>query len=428
MGRGAQQATKSPCSGCRAWVAALLAAAQCVGRAGASRNPVRSLLLELEAHVGPGINVSSAHSTPRDGHASDKVFNPKPLYNSMPGTDPDWVGLSPHKLMEEEQALPAHQHLEDLTKVVDHRRFHGFGGWLSPTAWEVLLNVGSGTGAAPGSTGDLMLDQDLMRRMRFQDKVVMVLLLVAYAGSLAFSANLAYRQSLNNSPITYYADPRFYTQVSESHDLEDFLDAFNCPPKEVQLQITGFTPMPPLHDSFVDAAVDWLGSRYRIAFSFALDLSPWVVHDDREGVGSSAGISAEDTQRLRNFLQQDANDLAAVQIQKEVRWSDWEELATNIKHQIRQNGFHGIIHVCCAEDEVMTIYKNKTWANFMHRRATKVLCALSLVGWIIYQPYMWLRHQALVVTSHYRVDVAISSYWPLIRDKVGPDGFNSNAQ
>jgi len=306
----------------------------------------------------------------------------------------------------------------------------GISKWFSPWTWNLLLNIGSGTGAAPGGTGDLVLDQELMRRMRLQDKVVMMLLLVAYLGCLAFSANLAYRQSLNNSPVTYYGDPRYYTQTIDTHDLEDFLEAFNTPPKEAQLQITGFEPLPPLHESFVDAAVDWLGSRYRISFSFALDLSPWVVHDGGQaaaGAGSGAGVSVEDLERLRDFLEHDTNDLAALQIHKEIHWPDWEELATNIKHQIRQRGFNGIIHVCCAEDEFMTVYKNKPWANFMHRRVTRVLCILSIVGWFIYQPYMWLRHRSLVVTSRHRVDVAIGSYWPLIADKVGPNGFSTSA-
>mmetsp|Transcript_49480 Transcript_49480/g.143524 ORF Transcript_49480/g.143524 Transcript_49480/m.143524 type:complete len:408 (+) Transcript_49480:108-1331(+) len=335
---------------------------------------------------------------------------------------------------ESSQFRPLNYKVEESFPKDVHRFLHSrdnasTGKVLSTWARSFLVSMGSGTGAAPGSTGDLALDHLIMQRMRFQDKVVMILLLVAYAGALAFSAYFTYRQSMNTSPVTYYADPRYYTQVTDGNELEDFLDAFNIPPKDVQLQITGFEPTLNFHESFVDVDVDF-GSRYRTAFSFALDLSFWLVPDSRYsaggGIGSGAGISTEDLERLADFLEHNGNDLASVEIRKEVHWSDWEELATNIKHQIRQGGFTGIIHICCAEDEVMSIYKNKSWANFMHRHATKVACALSIVGWVIYQPYMWFRHRALVVTSHYCVDVAISTYWPLIADKVGPEGFSAH--
>lgn len=416
---------------CRGRAVAVFVAAHCFWGAAASRHPLKQQSL-LEA------SSADAHERRKLGAIAHQAIKASLKGKELPilhlNNDPH--PFFEHLLPDDDWNRPQRAEVRsgvyepplDLPKV-NNSLASGLGKWLPPAAANLLLNIGSGTGAAPGSTGDLLLDQELMRRMRFQDKVVMLLLLAAYAGSLAFSATLAYRQSLNSSPVNYYADPRYYTQVIETHDLEDFLDAFNHPPKDVQLQITGFVPLPPLHESFVDAAVDWLGSRYRVAFSFALDLSPWVVHDDREpatGIGSGAGVSTEDLERLRDFLEHDTNDLAAVQIRKEVHWSDWEELATNIKHQIRQGGFNGIIHVCCAEDEIMTVYKNKPWANFMHRRATKVLCALSIVGWFVYQPYMWFRHRALVVTSRYRVDVAIRNYWPLIADKVGPEGFSSS--
>jgi len=298
---------------------------------------------------------------------------------------------------------------------------------LPAFAWKNMIDMGSGTGAAVGGTGDLILDEELLRRIRFQNKVVVIMLLLGYVCCLAFGVVSSYRQSRNSSPVKYYADPRFYTHSVESEELEDFLSAFNVPPEDAQLQITGFVPAPAFEERLPDAAVAWLDSRYRVAFSFALDLSLWLVPDDRVvGTGGVTGVSAEDLECLADFLHHDENDLSAVQIQKKVHWSDWEELATNIKHQIRQGGFAGIIHIRCADDEIMTIYKNNTWANFMHRRATKVLCALSLLGWLVYEPYMWLRHRTLVVTSHYRVDMAIGSYWPLIADKVGPDGFSAS--
>lgn len=323
-----------------------------------------------------------------------------------------------------------------------------------PTVEQVMTDIGGGTGATVGGTGDIVLDRDLLRRMRYQDKAVMCLLLLAYTGSLAFSASLAYRQAANDSPVTYYADPRFYNHAVDTDDLETFLDVFNQPPKDVQLQVSGLLPLPPLPEYADNAAVEWLGTRYRAAFSFALDLSPWVV---RHGEGSDAGsrvpettqareetderrtavaggsteeaatvgVSARDLEKLHDWLAHNRNDLAVINLKKEVVWNEWEALATNIKHQIRQAGFTGIISVRRTEEDNMIVYKNRPWANFMHSRTTKVLCALSLLGWFIYQPYMWLRYQSTTVVSRYRVDVSVGQYWSLIVDKIGPDGFDS---
>lgn len=296
---------------------------------------------------------------------------------------------------------------------------------------DLLMNIGGGTGASISGTGDTMMDQELLRRMRYQDKAVMLLLLLAYTGSLLFSASIAYRQAMNESPVVYYADPRLHNLTMETEDVESFLEIFNQPPGDAQLQVTGLVPLPPLPDYVVDAAVMWLGARYRIAFSFALDLSPWLVRCGDDGntdegeSGWAAGVPHEDIERLRQYLEQDTNDLSFVEMQKEVEWKDWEELATNIKSQIRQGGFNGLISVRRNCEEVVGVHKNKVWANFMHSRTNKVLLALSVLGWFVYQPYMWLRHHSITVRCKYRVDIGIGQFWPLIAGKIGPDGFNS---
>lgn len=302
---------------------------------------------------------------------------------------------------------------------------------------DMLMNLGGGTGATVGGTGDVSLDQDLLRRMRFQDKAVMLLLLLAYTGSLAFSASLVYRQAGNDSPILYYADPRFHNIAVDEDDIEGFLEAFNQPPKETHLQVTGLLPLPNLPESFLDHGVDWMGSRYRVAFSFALDLSPWIVRcevptDEGQGQGAIAqseaadGIRAGDLQRLADFLAYNRNDLAVLELKKEVDWNDWEELAMNIKHHIRQTGFRGVTTVTRSGAEIVTVHKNRPWANFMHSRTTKVLCALSIFGWMIYQPYMILRNSSTAIRSRFKVDVDIRNYWSLISDKIGSEGFDIN--
>jgi hypothetical protein len=300
---------------------------------------------------------------------------------------------------------------------------------LVPPAGEhlpILMALGGGTGASIGGTGRSAVDRDLLRRMHYQDKAVMFLVLVVYLVALAFSANLTYRQATNNSPVTYYADPRFHNYVMEGHELDVFLEAFNQAPKNISLQVAGFVPVPEENSS----SVRWRGEDFQVAFTFSLDLSPWVVREiQMEGMRSSQtrtlheGMLPEDRSSLNHTMVHDTNDLSYFELSKEVRWPDWEELATNIKHQIRQRGFTGVISVDKSEKEEVRVYKNRPWANFMHARATRVLCALSVVGWLIYVPYMWLRCKKVSLRSQFRVDCDISEYWNLIEDKLTPDGF-----
>ncbi|CAK0885805.1 unnamed protein product, partial [Prorocentrum cordatum] len=69
--------------------------------------------------------------------------------------------------------------------------------------------------------------------------------------------------------------------------------------------------------------------------------------------------------------------------------------------------FTGIISIDRTESDSMQIYKNKQWANFMHSKTLKVILALSLVGWVAYLPYMYLRSSVVRVRSFFRVDIAI---------------------
>jgi len=294
---------------------------------------------------------------------------------------------------------------------------------------EVLMALGGGTGASIGGTGVLEMDQDLVRRMRYQDKAVMLLLLFMYFVTLGFSASFSYKQALNNSPVTFYADPRYHDMVTEGHDQDVFLQNFTGAPKDVRLQITGFVPV----SSGVIGSIEWQGEYYYDAFSFALDLSPWVVREGStdgsvpgpwsDNIPLVDGVVADDLENVNYYITQNRNDLAVLDFQKEVAWPSWEELATNIKHRIRQQGFPGIVSIHKTDCDNVSIYKNTAWANFMHSRTTKVLCALSVLGWVFYLPYMWLRCTSTTVRSRYKVDIPISDYWQLISDKLTADGF-----
>lgn len=306
------------------------------------------------------------------------------------------------------------------------------------TPKQLIVALAGGTGASLGDTGNILLDRDLALRMRLQDEAALLLLLLVYFVTLFFSASLAYRQAGNNSPVSYYADPRFYTSSMEGHDPDLFIEAFNTAPKGVHLRVAGFTPSP--EDSV--GGIMWRGDRYSVDFTFALDLSPWIIREpnathNEATSGADApdvpaadvrpvlneGVVVEDVDKLTRFLATDKNDMAIVDLHKEILWHRWEDLATNIKHQIRQSGFNGIIGIDRTENDIMSVYKNKRWANFMHSKALKVILALSMVGWLFYVPYMWLRCKSISIRSYYRVDIDISEYWRLINENLSAHGF-----
>merc|ERR1740138_1636791 len=134
-------------------------------------------------------------------------------------------------------------------------------------------------------------------------------------------------------------------------------------------------------------------------------------------------VEAEDLGELRDFLAFNRNDLATVEVKKEISWKDWEELATNIKHRIRQSGYQGELCIERTNVDNLTVYKNLQWANFIHSKALKVIVALSIFGWAFYAPYLWLRCTVLAIRSRHRVDITIDEYWPLIADHLTANGF-----
>eukprot|EP00932_Pfiesteria_piscicida_P005031 SRR837773.14937.p1 GENE.SRR837773.14937~~SRR837773.14937.p1 ORF type:complete len:298 (+),score=31.72 SRR837773.14937:59-895(+) len=154
-----------------------------------------------------------------------------------------------------------------------------------------------------------------------------------------------YRQVHNDSPVRYYADPRFYHQSMDSACFEDFSRSFVQLPKNIFLQVTGYIPAGDVQ-SLLDGrreVIEWHGSLYRVAFTFSLDLSQWVhqLDDDSRTATSSDNqdiLSADDVKKIRHFLEHDGNELSSLVIRKKVQWPGWEDLATNIKQKIKQEG------------------------------------------------------------------------------------------
>lgn len=290
---------------------------------------------------------------------------------------------------------------------------------------KLLLALGSGTGAVHGASGSDIAHRDMRSMMRYQDKAVLIMLFIVYSTTLGVGASLAYRQSCNDSLVEYYAHPGRHPDMStEDTDFPGFVEAFAQVPKDVLLQVTGFVPIEdPDHES-----VDWNGQYYRVGFDFTLDLSPWVARLGNDNGGEVVdGMLIGDRGELQHFLHCNTNDLATVEVQKDVVWHGWEELATNLKNQIRQKGFSGVISVRRCDVSPLTVHKNRPWANFLHSRLTKVLCALSLLGCLVYMPYMWFRSTRLVVHIRYKIDLPIAQYWRIIVDQLCENGFQSEA-
>jgi len=172
----------------------------------------------------------------------------------------------------------------------------------------------------------------------------------------------------------------------------------------------------------------WNGEHYRTCFAWSFDLSPWIERDDARSALTSRieGFQPEDFSKVEHFLEYDGNDLAFVEISKEISWDGWEELATNIKQTIRQQGFTGIISVQPSQTETVRVHKNTPWANFMHARTTFMLCCLSTFGLFVYLPYTWLRSRKVAVSSQHSVRISIAEYWPFIADKLNVENLLDN--
>jgi len=295
------------------------------------------------------------------------------------------------------------------------------GRWLSISNSPVLLALAGGIGASVGNTGSIILDRDLIRRMKVQDVTVMMLLLLAYFSTLFFSGCLAHRQAHNNSRAKYYADPRVFVASCDSRYTGSFLEAFNTQPRQVLLTVSGYRQV----QLNAPHGFHWKDGTYVLAFSFALDLTPWVERGQEveQDDDPAVGISEQDLDKLSDFLANDKNELAIVELDKRINWDNCDDLALNIKSMIRQQGFDGMLHVHRTEVEEMPIYRNTQWANFLHSKALKVLLALSVFGWIIYGPYMWFRCKKLTIRCNHHINMPVDAYWENISAGLTAQGF-----
>lgn len=270
------------------------------------------------------------------------------------------------------------------------------------------------------------------RHVLYQNQAVLVLLVMVYVVFITSSLSVMYQQVRNRSSVTFYADPREEQLTIDDHRLDTFLDMFNRAPKQHHLQVSGFVKTPQAWESMVagPGITEWNGESYMLAFSFALDLANWIARGDGADHGhvpaNRHGVSSDGLRQLHRFLRAEGNSLACVELRKDIDWPQWEDLATNIKLRIKQSGFNGLVTVHRPSFETLHVHKNTHWANFMHNRVTKALLALTIVGWLFYLVYMWLRCTKLVVSTRHRVDIDISRYWAFIDYELGERGFRAD--
>eukprot|EP00397_Hematodinium_sp_SG-2012_P060197 GEMP01078070.1.p1 GENE.GEMP01078070.1~~GEMP01078070.1.p1 ORF type:complete len:131 (+),score=29.87 GEMP01078070.1:282-674(+) len=126
---------------------------------------------------------------------------------------------------------------------------------------------------------------------------------------------------------------------------------------------------------------------------------------------------------IREFLL--SNELRHLSISKETRWEDWEELATNVKKKLRSLGYTGITACDFVGNDVVNVYRNEPWANFVYNRATRSLCALSIIGLFIYFPYMHFKSKTMRAKCKYQVRIGIEEFWQIVESRLSATaGFN----
>lgn len=258
--------------------------------------------------------------------------------------------------------------------------------------------------------------------------VVLVLALLACAFSL-------YLASQDQSPVKFYSEktPDRDRMVCTEVSREAFLRAFNCKPQRPHLRLVGrlqreSTICSLLRDGEVFFALREMAIGLKknfplcrffrrsptvVVFDVSLDLTPFITSDGSISAGQDVAV-------LDEYLAS-CNPLTICVLTKRVTWSRWEDVATNIKHQLRFRGFEGTVDVYLEADEELIIYRNHPWQNFVRSPLTQALAWFSVVGILFWAPYVWLRSSRLRVASKFTIDVDIERYWEMCSAGLHPD-------
>lgn len=315
-----------------------------------------------------------------------------------------------------------------------------------------MLRLAEGVGTMTydkSAMGNRLLNRELRRRLSVQDAATIALLLVAFAFTILISCLTVYHVSEDPSPVLFYSDPRHLRQrlVCASAEPDAFVSAFCTQPQTARLRIVGKNSEDRnilrllrqgqyrelrqrlhlrlndalLHSVFRVGRAESLVSHRRpwdpVVFDVALDLTPFIAGDGR--LRSEADAAALD-QHLRT-----SNPLQILALTKTVEWVSWEDVATNVRHHLRTLGFSGKVDVKFEATEVMLVYRNDKWQNFVRNRITHFLVVLSVVGGLFWMPYLWVRKRTVKVEARFQINLDLARYWQLLAEGLhASEGFH----
>mmetsp|Transcript_1994 Transcript_1994/g.4613 ORF Transcript_1994/g.4613 Transcript_1994/m.4613 type:complete len:337 (-) Transcript_1994:71-1081(-) len=309
---------------------------------------------------------------------------------------------------------------------------------------EEIFRMSDGVGSLTyerSPTSSRLMNRDFRRRLEVQDTATLLLLVSVFAFTLLLSSSILYRVAEDPSPVTFYTDPKYTPTAIHSRltcsgeDPEVFLRSFNTQPQTAQLRLIGTSRdyvewRTLLRQCRLREFVTHMQQRMAsnmtrrarraarpawdpVMFDVFLDLSPFVTSDGR--------LSTEaDAELLEKHLSGN-NPLEVVMLRKQVEWPDWEDIATNIKQRLRALGFEGDLEIRLEAREDVLIYRNLPWQNFVRSRLTQALVIISLVGWIFWTPYLWLRMKTVRIDSTFTIQLDLNRYWEHLSEGLSPE-------
>lgn len=318
---------------------------------------------------------------------------------------------------------------------------------------EIMFHLGDGVGSMEfDRMADRSMDHEFRRRLEVQDAATLLLLTAAFALTITVSCLSIYHVADDHSPVLFYTDPKFSGQtvqhrlVCSSTDTQTFLDVFNTQPQIARLRIVGkrkcesnadglfgvlrlreisrqlrlwsCSVLMPERSPSPDARLpSWDGP----SFDVSLDLAPFITSDGRL-------FSDTDRAALEKHLHAQ-NPLEVMLLSKHVEWPCWEDMATNVRQRLRALGFPGDVEVRLEATEEVLIFRNHPWQNFVRSRITQALVLLSLVGAVLWFPYLWMRMRTVRVESRFRISLDLTQYWEHLSDGLHPtEGFRAQSQ
>jgi len=393
--------------------------------------------LMLDQHTFPSSN-NSAESLLSHPESRDGIF-----YQNKAAPDGSAGGYAQYQ-KNEAVATPVRQQLsrnktEHLDSSVSSLEFD-------------MVHLGEGVGTLTydrGVVGSRELNHELWRRLRIQDAATIWMLATVFALVVWISCISLYHFSEDPSPVLFYTDPKHMHQrlVCASADHVDFLRSFNLQPQTARLRIVGKRPDNTslwrlfctgrhrdarqrlrlmCHDVLLRVLlgagrVETLAQNRPwdpVVFDVALDLSPFIAGPGR--LRSEADLVA-----LRQHLNA-SNPWEILALSKKVEWTNWEDVATNVRQRLRTLGFSGEVDVRFEALETVLVYRNHKVQNFIRSHVTHFLMLLTVVGYLFWLPYMWARKRTVKIEACFQINLQLERYWQILSDGLhASEGFHS---